>query len=304
MTEPRLSTEFILVFAPECWSSLTKFQKFVGLPFKNTGDLSRGAAAADNHLAKYTVLAGLANRLKDRLAEDAAELDETGYSSASRSKEFAALVESLFCELYAALDGTRHVLHAAFKNVRGVQDKSTEKMLKRASAKEYGPEFPVEIRDALAAAYESWFPSLRKIRTEVTHGDIGSCHVDRESHKVKYIHGGLGSATRAFVLDDVIAELNQHWQSVSALLETIFAALFRSLVPVTRTQVCGFYKGRFYQRQVAATADLNRHSGLCTSRDWFEKESGYECPLRQNCGAYRMATEAASGSPRTDSVNT
>jgi hypothetical protein len=300
MTEPRVSAQFILVFAPECWTSLTKFQKFVGPPYENLRELGRGASAADNHLAKYTVLARLANRLKDRLSEDDAELAETGFSSASRSKEFAALVESLFCELYSALDGTRHALHAAFKNVRGVQDKSTERMFKRASEKEYGPGFPLEISDALAAAYESWFPSLRKIRTEVTHGDIGSCHIDRETQKVCYMHMGLGSATRAFVIKDVIAELNQHWQSVSGLLESIYGTLFGSLLPVTRTQVCGFNLGKFYERQVAAAADLSRNSGVCMSRNWFEKEPGHECPLRHDCGAYRLPTAATLGPPKTD----
>lgn len=107
MSEGRVSTEFLLFFAPEQWTAVTKFRLFMGPPFEVSRELSKGANTADNHLAKFNVLAGLARRLKEQLAEDEAELAERGHSSARRSKEFAALVEALFCELYAALDGVR-----------------------------------------------------------------------------------------------------------------------------------------------------------------------------------------------------
>ena len=291
MPERRVSTDFGLVFAPERWSSITKFRQLMGPPFAINRELRKGVSSAENHLAKFTVLAGLANRLKVRLPEDNAELAEKGHSSASRSKEFAALIETLFCELYAALDGVRRTLYAAYRNVKGVQNGSTEKLFKRASENTYGPEFPEEIRAALASAFVSWFPRLRSIRTEVTHGDIGSCHVEEQSQRVFYMHAGLGSATRALVIEDVIVELNQHWKSVSELIEVIYGSLFSKLQPVVRTAICGIFKGRVYQREVAPSGDLTFHSGSCKSRSWFEKETGYECPLRQNCGAYKRAVD-------------
>lgn len=289
MAERCVSTSFLLMFAPEKWSSITKFQQLMGPPFEINREIRKGVNSAGNHMAKFTVLAGLANRLTDQLVEDSAELTEKGYSPAIRSKEFAALIESLFCELYAALDGVRRTLYAAYKKVKGVQNGSTEKLFKRASENQYGPEFPEDIRAVLATAFDSWFPRLRLIRTEVTHGDIGSCHLDEKSEKVFYMHGGLGSGTRALVIEDVVADLNQQSVSVSALVEAIFLSLCSKLEPVERTAYCGIYKGRFYQREVVPSADMTFDSGRCKSRVWFDKEAGYECPLRQSCGAYQRA---------------
>jgi hypothetical protein len=263
MEEHRISTDFGLVFIPEQWSSVRKFRQFMGPPFKVDRDLATGANAAENHLEKFSVLAGLANRLKDQLAEDATELAERGHTPASRSKEFAALVEALFCELYAVLDGIRRTLFSTCNKVRGVQNKSTERLFKKAKDKEYGSEFPEDIRAALASAFDSWFPRLRSIRTEVTHGGIGSCHLDPKTDKICYIHGGLGSATRAFVIEDVVEELNGKAGSVTALVETVYRLLFSLLEPVDRRVMCGFYKARCYER--VPLSELNRNR----MKNWY-----------------------------------
>jgi hypothetical protein len=298
MGERRVSTDFGLVFIPEQWPSVRKFRQFMGPPFKVDRDLATGANAAENHLAKFSVLAGLANRLGDQLAEDAAELAEKGHTPASRSKEFAALVETLFCELYAVLDGIRGTLFSAYKKVRGVQNKSTGRLFKKAKDKEYGPGFPEDIRAALASAFDSWFPRLRSIRTEVTHGGTGTCHLDSKTDKICYIHGGLGSATRAFVIEDVVEELNGKAASVTALVEAVYRPLFSLLEPVDRRVECGFYKGRCYERVVSPSAGLSFHSGQCFSRGWFETEVGYECPMRGVCEAYQRAAGQTGGTDR------
>ena len=303
MPECRVSTDFVLIFAPERWSSIAKFRQMMGSPFKVNRELQKGVSSAENHLSKFGVLAGLANRLKERLPEDQAELAEKGYTPAIRSREFAALVESLFCELYAALDGVRRTLYAAYKNVKGVQNQSIKKLFERANENKYGPEFPEDIRAALAAAFVSWFPRLRSIRTEVTHGDIGSCHLNEDSGKVFYMHGGLGPATRALVIEDVVAELNQNWASVFELVEDIFRSLCAKLEPVERTAFCGIYKGRCYQRKVAPAADLTFNSGRCRSCAWFENEPGYECPLRHSCGAHLKRDELLRPAPPNQALH-
>lgn len=289
VTERRVCTDFLLMFAPKHWSSVTKFRQIMGPPFNVNKELAKGVNTAENHLAKFSVLAGLANRLRHQLAEDEAELNERGYSTASRSKEYAALVEALFCELYASLDGVRRSLFGAYRKVRGVQNKSTKTLFVRASESKYGPEFPSDICAALTSAFDSWFPRLRRIRTEVTHGDVGSCHVDNETRKAVYIHGGLGSNTRAFVIEDVETELNSLAASVSNLIENVFASLCAKLEPVKKRVMCGIYKGRCYERIVATKPNLSFDDGCCTSRRWFETEAGYECPMRENCGAYHNA---------------
>lgn len=65
MAESSFSTDFLLLFAPYQWRSVTRFRRFIGLPFKVTKGLAKGVDTAVNHLAKFSVLAGLVNRLKD-----------------------------------------------------------------------------------------------------------------------------------------------------------------------------------------------------------------------------------------------
>jgi hypothetical protein len=287
--ERRVSSDFGLMFVPERWASVSKFRQFMGPPFKVDRELITGTNAAELHLAKFSVLAGLANRLKGQLAEDQAELAEKGHTPANRSKEFAALIEALFCGLYSVLDGVRRTLFSAFQNVRGIQNGSTERLFRRAREHKYGPEFPEDIRQILASAYDTWFPRLRSIRTEVTHGEIGSCHLDATTGKVFYMHVGLGTQTQALVIEDIIEELNQKAQSVSALVEAIYQELFSRLEPLERRVPCGIYKGRFYERVVAPSSDLSVQSGRCASLMWFDKEAEYLCPLKHSCTAYQRS---------------
>jgi hypothetical protein len=251
-------------------------------------------------MSKYSVLVGLAARLQSQLPEDEAEMNERGFSSASRSKEFAALIETLYCELYAALDGVRRVLYAAYRNVRGVQNKSTQTLFIRATDNEYGPGFPEVVRAALVSANATWFQRLCQIRTEVTHGEVGSCHLDRATGRVDYMHVGLGSETRAFVIEDVITEMNYHYQAVSALTQVVYQHLFSRLDPVPQKKMCGMYKGRGYAREVAPTLDLSFNSGSCLSRSWFENEPGFECPMRERCGAYPRPSNHVAQADQTD----
>lgn len=57
--------------------------------------------------------------------------------------------------------------------------------------------------------------------------------------------------------------------------------------------MCGVYKGRMYERMVAPEAAISFSSGRCWSRAWFETEEAYECPLREQCGAYERPVTAA-----------
>jgi hypothetical protein len=279
------------MFAPEQWTPVTLFRHFMGPPFEISRELTRGVNAAENHLRKYSTLAGLANRLRSCLLEDEAELEAKGYSSAIRSREYAALIETLFCELYASLDGVRQTLFSAYRKVRGVQNSSTERLFTRAKSRGYGSDFPVDICDLLTAAYDSWFPRLRSIRTEVTHGDIGMCHLNEDSGRIRYIHNGLEPKAGGFAIDDLDAELNSQAQSVAILIDKIFASLCSKLIPVERQTVCGFYKGRCYERFVAFNPSVSFNDGRCISLKWFQAEPGYECPMQSNCGAFRNALE-------------
>ena len=104
------------------------------------------------------------------------------------------------------------------------------------------------------------------------------------------MHGDLGTPTKALVIEDVESELNTLFEAVLTLTEHIFAALCLELIPEERTVMCGVYKGRIYQRSVCYSPSLTFNDGLCKSLQWFHNETGLECPLRHNCGAYHAAT--------------
>jgi hypothetical protein len=224
---------------------------------------------------------------------DIAELQENGYTPASRSAEFAAVFETLVCELYSVLDGIRDALFWLLQGTRGLQKASTEQLFLRAKNNAYGEEFPEVIREALANAYDDWFPQIRGLRTAFTHGALGTCHFNEQTQVVSYI-----SSTGGRHIEDVVQKTSDFANAVYALHTVVFEYLYSRLEQVEEIRICGIYKSRAYARYVAAEPDLDWDSGRCQSREWFDKDSDYRCPLSASCAAYARA-EAASHEPRT-----
>jgi hypothetical protein len=192
----------------------------------------------------------------------------------------------MFLELYSNLDAVRSALFEAYYRVRSVQNKSTNKLFQRAHEHGYGPEFPEPVRQALSAAYGTWYQELRRIRVELSHGNIGSCHIDPVSGKVIYTHEGLGTDQRALVIDDLEAKANELSNFVFELVDEIFLFLCSQLEPLEVLIPCGFFRERLYERTVSYDDNLDFHSGTCFSRRWFENEPEHLCPVRTRCGAY------------------
>jgi hypothetical protein len=113
MIERQVSNDFGIVFRPGLWSPAECFRTFIGEPFPDDSNLQIGTKAVSDHLEKFRILAGLANRLALDLHLDHAEVEASGYSPAIRSKEYAAIVESLVTTLYSVLDGLRQTLYGA-----------------------------------------------------------------------------------------------------------------------------------------------------------------------------------------------
>jgi len=215
------------------------------------------------------------------------ELEANGYTPASRSREYAAVVETLICELYSVLDGLRFSVYWLFRNYRGVQKKSTSQLFSRATSAEYSPKFPKEIQKLLAEAYGDWFLQLRRLRTELTHGGVGNCHMDKKTHIVSYMNPSLGTQDRAYVIEDVVSVVSGLANSVFRLQHNIFEYLYIQLEQVETTQFCGIFKGRMYMRKVLPEPNLNRGSGKCASSHWFSVEKELFCPLAAECPAYK-----------------
>ncbi|WP_071335134.1 hypothetical protein [Burkholderia contaminans] len=280
--------KLLLAFAPEHWTAAGKFKHFLGRPFTTNAEGVRKAQSAIqtviDHTHKYNVLAGLANRLLPTLAEDVRELHENGHTPAERSQEMAALFETLVCELYSVLDGVRDSLYWLYDGQFGLQKKSTEKLFTRAKDQAYYAELPVGIRDALAKAYDDWFPELRELRTAFTHGSLGTCRLNVQTNIVFYMGSNGGRR-----IDDIVAKTTGFASAVHTLHQKIFDELYSHLIPVETIHFCGFYKGRGYSRYVSAEPGLNWGSGRCQAREWFENEAGYRCSIADQCPAYARA---------------
>ncbi|MEM5300214.1 hypothetical protein VSR82_39290 [Burkholderia sp. JPY481] len=278
----------LLAFAPERWTAAGKFKHFLGRPFTTDANGIRKAQHAIqtviDHTHKYEVLVVLANRLLPTLAEDVAELHANGYTLGARSQEVAALFETLICELYSVLDGVRDSLYWLHDGKFKLQKKSTEKLFVRAKEGSYDAGLPESIRDALATAYDEWFPELRELRTAFTHGSLGTCRLDMQTQIVSYMGSNGGRR-----IDDIVVKTTGFANAVYALHQRIFEELYSQLVPVEKIHFCGFYKGRAYSRYVSAEAGLNSGSGRCQAREWFDSDVEYRCSIADQCAAYARA---------------
>ena len=196
------------------------------------------------------------------------------------------MVEALYCELYSCLDGLRRTIFGIYRGCRGVQKDSTNKLFRKAEERGYGPEFPEEIRLYLETSWKSWFPDLREIRSEITHGEVGSCSLDDSDKTVRYFQHGMQRQGRSLIVPNVVSVLNDLRVKIFELLDCIFGVWVRQLEYREVTAVCGVWKARFYERRVGYNPALSFHSGECGSANWFKDEPEYACPLRETCGAY------------------
>lgn len=276
---------FFLKFTPERWTPFERFRAFAPDTYPDKW-VAYGLTAIQDHLTKYEVIAGLVNDLIPTIDEDRKELDKTGYSSSRRSRQIAALCEVLVCELYSSMDGLRDSLFGIYRKVKGIQRSSNDALFKRAKERKYGDEFPEPLRKAMSDAYDAWFQKLKKLRTEVTHGQVGHCHLDKETKKISYLNSGLGDQKKALLIKDFIYHVSRFFTEIRELLDVIFSFLYKTLKPIPRLQICGIYKARWYVRMVAPTENLSFSDGNCVSWDWFENLEGHQCPFSSKCEAY------------------
>jgi hypothetical protein len=282
---PPATLPTIFTYIPEEWDYVDRFAKWYGAPFTDSQALSNGLKTITGHREKFKTLAQPATLLIPELVEERQLLDQQGYSSGAKSREFASIIETLICELYSCLDGLRNSIHAIYKDVRGVQKKSTEKLFKNAAEGKYGNEFPSDIYALLKAAYEDWFTELRCLRVELTHGRVGTCSIQDDS-RISYMHYGLGSKNNVFIIENIIDWINTHANHVNILLNTICKFWFDQLEPREVIEMCGVHQGRFIGRAIVITEPVNQDSGLCIFRHVFEEDRDWACPLRDSCAAY------------------
>lgn len=281
----------VIVFYPEYWGTLERFQHFYfnTYPFKRyMQSVVRGAA---NHFVKALCLAEIAKEFSPKLSEDESELKEHGYTDAKRSKELSALIESVILELYSSLDCTRKIISEIYKTHQGVRD-STHKLFNNMFEGTVAETVPLEIRDTFQSA-SSWYPEFLKIRDVLTHSDVGSCHLSKDG-KIRYANFATGDGKRPFAKEDIFQYLDTLQEQINRFTGSIFAYLNTTLRDDEVQQVCGFFGGLCYTRYVKPSEAIDFNGGKCNN--WFDSPGKPRCPLADTCKAHET--------PYTNSIAT
>jgi hypothetical protein len=274
----------VRTFAPEQWSQIDRFATFFNASFPDAKFTERRAVSGvGNHFKKALVLHSLAMRIAPTLAVDRQQLDEKGYTPAERSVELAAVVESVFTEIYSAVDCARQVLTARYP-VQGLPN-STRKTFARIRSGALDTVLPAALLSAFKEA--DWYDSLRVLRDELTHSDIGSVHQDEATGKVIYMHQGLGTRERAFVVEDIFGRMETDFNAVNLFLAELFCCFNTLLKDLPTVQLCGLHQGKALLREIRPEATITFDSGKCLAVAWIEVDGRPTCPLL--CGAYQRA---------------
>jgi hypothetical protein len=277
------------LFAPEHWTRFAWLNRAFGASFPDGGPARRGLRIIVDHQARFEQLHGLWRGLRVGLEHDIAVFQRQGYSTMEFSHQYAALTEVLFSEQYAQMDGVRKLIFGRYRNVHGVQDRTNELLFSRAVENGYGPEIPPPVIAALRTAGTTWFPQLRAIRTQVTHGEVGSCRLDGDAVRYSLPQAGVA-------IEDVEQVLQQFSHGIAELLDSMASHWLTELTRQDIMVPCLLHEGRMYPRILEVSEVVpDFHSGLCGFRDSFDNGLP-PCPLRERCGAY------AASEGRTDEI--
>ena len=277
------------MFAPEQWGTLEKFSKFYSGTFDLKKSGQRSVSGAINHFHKCLILKQLALKLIPNLEKDEAELEQNGYTNAVNSKELSAVIESALLELYSSVDCTRKVVTEIYsKKYQGVPN-STRKYFDRINSGKIDENFPEQLLIAVKEAV--WFEDFRKLRDELTHLDTGTCHKNKETGKIFYMHSGFSVDGKALIIGDIVDQVDQYIAGVNKFTGRVFAFLLGQLEDKRILQYCGIFNGRMYTRHVSPHEAKDFHSGICDAKKWFELEENPSCIFADECGAYKSANK-------------
>jgi hypothetical protein len=286
IVSPMNTKPTVRIYAPEHWGQVERFAKFYSGTFNFTEPTKKAISGVGNHFNKALVFKSLSTRLQPNLIEDQKELQENGFTHAKNSKELTAVIEEIFTELYSSIDCTRKLVFEIHKKCRGLPD-STRKMFQKVRSEGGVKEFP----EALKSAFKNtdWFDRLRIIRDELTHLNLGSCHLDKETSKVSYMHHGINLQGKPLIIDDIFLEVDTVFEGVNTFLGSVFHYLNSQLKEDPVFQICGIFFGRVYTRHVGPHDSLGFDGGTCDSHVWFDSPENPRCPFAENCGAYASA---------------
>ena len=290
----------LLTFAPESWGEVGYFAHFYAATFTLTAEGKKCLPGIKAHFEKTVTITHLLGKLGPGLSIDNEQLRTNGFTAAENSREFTAVAEGVFTELYSTVDCARKVITDIFRGCRRMPGNSTRKLFAAIAAGTVGPEMP----DAVKAPFRnaSWYPLLRQIRDDLTHADTGHARLDDATNKVVYTHFSIKVGGRPLVIPDFMNAIADITAGVNTFLGELFGALNAMLRPTHSDQLCGFFNGgSAYMRRVPNERPITFHSGVCLSRQWYDQDPTKLCPFSAECDAYSRALSpggSTSHSPR------
>ncbi len=277
----------VVAFYPKNWGEVDRFTHFHSTTYNFDERLTGILRGIAGHFHKAIILEELAHSIAPDLKEDTEELSSKGYSGNKNGARLAAVIETIFCELYSSVDCARQIVGKVYHGYQGVPD-STRRFFQNAAADKLDKKIPEEIRNAFAKA--DWYHLLRRLRDAVTHSDVGSCCLDEGSEKTRYINTAIRDvADKCLVVEDVLARIETFKKEVNSFEGRVFRALNQTIKNDEVFQICGFFNGRVYSRFVRPMDALNFNSGRCHALSWFEKDGNPRCPFADNCEAFKRA---------------
>ena len=145
--------------------------------------------------------------------------------------------------------------------------------------------FPEQLIIAVTEA--TWYDAFRKIRDELTHLNTGSCHKDKDTGKIRYMHSGFTTSGKSLKIEDIFEKIEQTFSEVNQFVGRVFAYLLTQLKDEPVLQLCGCFDGRMYTRYVSPHDAIDFHGGVCDARKWFDLEGNPSCIFVSQCGAYK-----------------
>jgi len=284
-SENQLNNKFVQIFNPETWTQVQRFLTFFQAKYSFTQRQQSAIFGVEGQFNRVHRLIGLIAQVIPSLEQERRELEKNGISNGERSKELAALVESIYVGLYSVLDCVRGTISAIYAKSRGISSKSTSKLFKNAQNGLIEETVPKEIRDALSES--DWFSEFQNLRTIIIHFNPGSCSFDSSKNKLTYLNNEVHQGANPLVIDDVASDLNALIEKINVLLDRVFRAINCTLNDDQVLTLCGTYKGRLYQRSISLSDSSSFDSGVCESKKWFDNNANFRCPVAKECGAYR-----------------
>jgi hypothetical protein len=274
-------------FAPERLTHAEIFSLFNSATHKFNSITKRKISGVTNHLRKAARFSQLQSEHFHKLMIDWNELEDIGYTPAENSNLSAAIFESQITELYSAVDCTTAVIFQIYRHhhVRGLKD-STRGMFEKIRNGQIKDGLPEPLYELFINA--DWFEEFRIIRDEITHSDTGSCHFNKEQNRIEYNHEGIFPNDQPLNIANAVQWTEQTSSTVRLFIEGVFSFLRTTLSSNEVQIICGIFYGRPYTRKLGHEINLNLNSGECISRNWFDNNHEFVCPLKSNCGAYKI----------------